>query len=156
MKCRMLLWSFVTALLVMANMALAQVPVDPQPYDEPFLDHLKCYSIVHRNQPPAGTKTVQLRNQFGLEQCVIRVPAARFCAETMKNGQDDPRGGEAGDFLCYDVALSATGAPLCRNIPPVPSRLAQVHDQFGEWKIRVGRPRTICTPAIKTCHGPNC
>src|SRR5687767_5381684 len=108
MKCRRLLGSFVTALLVMANLALAQVvPVDPEPYDEPFLDHLKCYNIVHRNQPPEGTRQVQLRNQFGLEECIIRVPAKRFCVETMKNGQDDPRGGEAGDFLCYDVALSA-------------------------------------------------
>lgn len=155
MKCRMFLWSFVTALLVMANVALAQLP-DPEPYDEPSMDHLKCYSIVHRNQPEPGIKQVRLKNQFGLESCTIKTPATRFCVETEKNAVDDPRGGEAGDFLCYEVALSATGIPQCQNVGIVPSRLAQVEDQFGKWKIRVGRPRTICTPAIKTCHGPDC
>jgi hypothetical protein len=72
-------------------------------------------------------------------------------------GAGRPARGEAGDFLCYDVVRNpTTGAPLCQSVGAAPPRRVRVVDQLGRWRLSVRRPRTICTPAVKTCHSPEC
>src|SRR5262245_20581206 len=63
-------------------------------------DHLKAYKIKDLNLVPAPASPVTVDNQFGSESCELKKPQF-FLVQSEKNGGDDPRGGPAGDFVCY-------------------------------------------------------
>lgn len=110
-------------------------------------DHLKCYTIQHLEPVDPQTRIVELKNQFREETCEISLPPTRFCVETIKNQGDDPRGGAAGHFLCYNIAMSKAGI-RCQQTMVAPQQ-ALALDQFGEWPIQVRAPRQVCTPVDK-------
>jgi len=110
-------------------------------------DHLKCYTINHLQPVEPHLRTVRLRNQFRKERCQIEIPATHFCVETIKrldsaDDGNDPRGGPAGHFLCYNISD-------CEVEEGVASQKALAIDQFGQWPIRVRRAKQVCTPVDK-------
>jgi hypothetical protein len=133
-------WFLVATILCAgASFTAAQI-VDPEP------DHLKCYTIRHLQPVDPQLRTVELRNQFRKERCQIEVPARRFCVETVKrigpnDPGDDPLGGPAGHFLCYNIND-------CEE-ERVASQKALAIDQFGQWPIQVRRAQQVCTPVNK-------
>ncbi len=112
------------------------------------LDHLKCYHVIDSLHP--SKFTVDLRNQFGLEEgCLVRTPAKFLCAETAKRvvGPPFPPGGgpsgaAAGHFLCYEVRCPHATIPN-----------TEVQDQFGTRFITFQETRFLCAPADKFICG---
>jgi len=138
MQSRVLFLVF-AVLFVGASFTAAQIVVSEH-------DHLKCYTIRHLQPVEPHLLTVELLNQFRRERCQIEVPATRFCVETIKridpnDDGNDPRGGPAGHFLCYDISS-------CEE-ERVASQKALANDQFGSWPIQVRRAKQVCTPVDK-------
>lgn len=129
----------VALLFAGASVAAAQIVV-------PEEDHLECYTIKHLQPVEPHLLLVELKNQFRKEHCQIKLPATRFCVETIKrlspvDDGNDPLGGPAGHFLCYDI-------DNCEE-EPVASQKALAIDQFGQWPIQVRRATQVCTPVNK-------
>jgi hypothetical protein len=64
--------------------------------------------------------------------------------QTEKDQGDDPRGGPAGDFLCYEIRCQ-------RHQPPA---TPSIEDQFGHRPVRLRDPKFVCTPAERLPVGP--
>jgi hypothetical protein len=138
------LWLLVTATVVGVSLASLGT-VQAQVFQA---DHLKCYRVIN-DANPVGTNTVNMRTpQFNSnQQCTVQRKASYLCAETIKrsvNGEprgNDPRGGRAGDYLCYRM-----------NCPDNPIRSILVDDQFNvpaNRIIRIQNAPLFCAPANK-------
>jgi hypothetical protein len=139
------LWLLFTAILSGASLlALPSVgfasPIPAQ------ADHLKCYSVKDPN--PQKTRQVVLQtpqlNHF--EECTVSTRASFMCLDAIKNNGDDPRGGPAGDYLCYKLRE-------CK--PPIKQNLF-VDDQFGQRVVTLEKAQYLCTPTQKTLAPPPC
>jgi hypothetical protein len=97
-------------------------------------DHLKGYKIKDANSVAAAPNPVTLTNQFGAEDCELGKPQF-FLVQSEKNGGDDPRGGPAGDFVCYKA--KCTGA-----VPP----LTEADSQFGLHSLETKKAKLVCLP----------
>lgn len=106
-------------------------------------DHLKCYPMTDSGM--ATTQTADLNNQFGFEIVTFTTKASLFCVETVKNSTNDPRGGQAGHFLCYKITAFT---------PPAPTTPIFVDDQFGQRQVTLVKPLYLCTPTTKLSHFP--
>lgn len=107
-------------------------------------DHLEGYKIKDLNSvaPPANPYTIT--NEFGSESCELKKPQF-FLAGSAKNGGDDPRGGTAGNFVCYKA--KCTGA-----VPPTNEQ----ESQFGLHSIETKKAKLVClpvTPPPPPCAG---
>lgn len=106
-------------------------------------DHLKGYKVKDRDKVrPSGTQT--LTTQFGDETCELK-RAKFWLVQSEKNAGDDPRGGAAGDFVCYRAKCSG---PL----PPATT----VDDQFATHTLEAKRARLVCVPVDALPPGQAC
>lgn len=103
-------------------------------------DHLKGYKVKDLNKVP-GAAGVTVTNQFGNETCDLKKPQF-FLVQSEKNGGNDPRGGPAGDFVCYKA--KCTG-PL----PPV----TEADGQFGLHNLETKKAKLVCLPVDKDVCG---
>ena len=82
-------------------------------------DHLKGYRIKDLNAV-AGATGVTVTNVFGNETCDLKKPQF-FLVQSEKNAGNDPRGGPAGDFVCYKArctgALFKVSGRRCGKAP---------------------------------------
>jgi hypothetical protein len=111
-------------------------------------DHLKCYRVIDDSNPRRTNTVIMRTPQFDSnQQCTVRSRASYLCTETSKrrvNGEpqdEDPRGGRAGDYLCYRL-----------NCPDNPIRNMLVDDQFNvpaNRLIRIENAPLFCAPANK-------
>jgi hypothetical protein len=97
-------------------------------------DHLKGYKIKDLNRVLPAANPYALANAFGNDSCELKVPLF-FLVQSEKNGGDDPRGGPAGDFVCYKAKCSSF-------LPPV----AQADSQFGVHQLESKKAKLVCLP----------
>jgi hypothetical protein len=97
------------------------------------LDHYVCYPV--KPASPFTTKTVSLRDQFGLgkEDAVFAIRT--LCAPTSKNRA--PFVFKTVHLLCYDVKSPVKGANVV------------VREQFGLMKAALALRDRLCEPALK-------
>lgn len=110
-------------------------------------DHLKCYQVTKDTHLPKQAIVDLLNEQFGEEpDCTVQIKGAFFCAPTIKNGGDDPRGGALlSDFLCYRVTCAHRH-----------KQAILIDDQFGPRQIDIQDARLLCTPTRKIIPPTQC
>jgi hypothetical protein len=98
------------------------------------LDHFKCYST--RTTTPFAPRDVTLGDQFEDVTATVERPI-RFCNPVDKNDEGiiDP----TAHLMCYDIDQHERFVP----------RDVLVTNQFGEQRMRVHRPVSLCNPATK-------
>lgn len=120
--------AFVLALAALGSL-VAAAPADAE------RDHLQCYRIEHA-QRLVPRLPIELSNQLRDQECVVEQEEL-FCAGTEKNGGDDPRGGEAADFVCYRLKCDDASSQV------------RAEDQFGTRGLQFRRATLVCAPVEK-------
>lgn len=117
----------IIAAVIMVSGAVATSAIAEQ-------DHLNGYRIKDGNSvlPPANPYV--LTTQFGNETCELKKPHL-YLSQSEKAGGDDPRGGQAGDFVCYKARCTG---PL----PPTTDGVTQ----FGTHSLQPKRTKVVCLP----------
>jgi len=102
-------------------------------------DHLEGYTIKDLNHvaPPANPYT--LNNQFGSESCELIKPLY-FLVQSDKNAGDDPRGGPAGEFVCYKAKCSDSLFTTTDR-----------ETQFGLHSLQAKKAKLVCLPVGSPC-----
>lgn len=119
-------WLLASALAMSVQLLVASTGVAEE-------DHLQGYKIKDLNEVPA-TNPVIVSNQFGTDTCELKKPHF-LLVRSEKNVGDDPRGGPAGDFVCYKA--KCTGAS-----PPV----IGADSQFGLHSLELKKAKLVCLP----------
>jgi hypothetical protein len=96
-------------------------------------DHLIGFKIKDLNAVP-GLAGVAVTADFGNETCDLKRPEFML-VKSEKSGGDDPRGGTAGNFVCYKARC--TGA-----VPPT----VTTDSQFGVHAIESKKAKLVCLP----------
>lgn len=100
-------------------------------------DHLMLYNIgTHKPDPKLE---VQVRNQFGVQQLAVFVPAEVLMVPTQKKPHEQPK--DTDHFKCYFVQ----GQPV--NVP------VGLADQFQQTQTVVLQPFGLCNPTRKNHNG---
>jgi len=101
------------------------------------LDHFKCYKLK-QSTVTFTPQQVTLVDQFDTEHPTVQTPY-RFCNPVDKDGSGivDP----TAHLNCYTI--------LNRGGPPFRHRKVTVTNQFGEQKLTLFRPFSLCVPAEK-------
>ena len=110
-------------------------PVPPPPPVQPSdLDHFKCYEAL---QPNLRQRTVGTRDQFGQRRARV-LRTRQLCNPVSKNGAKilQPR----AHLVCYETRDTGN---------PTRPRTVLVTNQFGQRKLRTGRPNRLCVPSLK-------
>src|SRR5215475_2089848 len=95
-------------------------------------DHLQGYRVKDLDRiHPTGTYTIT--GDFGTATCTLK-KAKFFLMQGAKNGGDDPRGGPAGEFICYTATCSGGQ----------PSGTFPVDDQFGTHTLEATKTQIVC------------
>lgn len=102
------------------------------------------FSRYQLDQPELTGETVTLIDQFGTLE--VRLEEA----EWLMNPAEKRREGRAPELIQRaDEHLVCYGLPVIATA----DRFVVVRNQFGESRLRVGRPLTLCTPASKVETG---
>ena len=128
-------WVLAAALAVSTHLLLASAGIAEQ-------DHLKGYGIRDLNHV-AAPSGYTMTTRFGGETCTLSKPLY-FLVQAEKNGGDDPRGGAAGDFVCYRARCSGVKPPV-----------TDTDTQFGVHKLYVRSARVVCLPTDEYVCGDN-
>ena len=101
------------------------------------LDHFKCYKLK-QNTVTFTPQQVTLVDQFDTEHPTVQTPF-RFCNPVDKDGGGilDP----TAHLNCYTI--------FDQGGPPFRHRKVTVSNQFGEQKLTLVRPESLCVPAEK-------
>jgi hypothetical protein len=105
--------------------------VDPALAEE---DHLVGYQVKDLNRVAASPNPVAITNQFGADSCELKTPQL-LLVRSEKEAGNDPRGGPAGEFVCYKAKCTAP-------IPPD----EDVDSQFGLHALDTKKVKMVCLP----------
>jgi hypothetical protein len=98
------------------------------------MDHLTGYKI--KEAVPALKSTHALQDALGSGNCTLK-KAKYYLTGAEKDGGDDPRGGPAGDYICYTAK--------CELPEPV---LPVKDDQLGPHALAGKKVKIVCLPAV--------
>ena len=108
-------------------------------------DHLEGYKIKDGNaETIALPGLIAMQSQFGLDACELK-KAQFFLVQGQKNGGDDPRGGAAGNFVCYKAKCSADAPPTTTGT-----------SQFGNHSLQPKKGTLVCLPLDNEPTPPQC
>jgi hypothetical protein len=143
------LWLLFTAILSGLSLLVSLSVGFAQP--SPQADHLKCYTVKDTNPLKKRQVVLQTPQLNQIEDCTVSTRASFMCLDAIKNGGDDPRGVQAGDYLCYKLTE-------CK--PPIKQNLF-VNDQFTSIGIAprvvtLEKAQYLCTPTQKEIAPPPC
>jgi hypothetical protein len=113
---------------------LAKHGIRPAP---PRLEHFSCYGDRARRFRP---RTVLLTDQFGAERARVRAPRS-VCAPVRKNAEEAVDNRQA-HLQCYTIARAEQKVR--------PPQDVFTRNQFGTLRLRVGPPRALCVPSLKS------
>lgn len=129
MNIQMAVWIVIVLALAALGSLAASAPAAAE------RDHLQCYRI-ERAQRLVPRLPIELSNQLRDQECVVEQEEL-FCASSEKNGGDDPRGGEAADFVCYRLKCDDASSRV------------RAEDQFGTRGLEFRRATLVCAPVEK-------
>jgi hypothetical protein len=78
-----------------------------------------------------------MSHQFGNEACELKKPQF-YLVQSAKDGGDDPRGGAAGEFVCYK-------AKCADSTPQIPNPTDR-ESQFGAHSLESKKAKLVCLP----------
>ena len=112
------------------------IAVPPPPVVQPSdLDHFKCYEAVQTN---FRRRLVGTRDQFGQRRTRV-LRTRQLCNPVRKN--DGRVLNRRAHLVCYETRDTGN---------PTPPRTVLVTNQFGQRKLRTGRPNRLCVPSLKS------
>jgi CARDB len=105
------------------------------------LDHFKCYRV--REKTKKQDPIVILTDRFGTSRAVVK-KAVSLCNPANKNdeGLSDPR----AHLTCYAIRDDKRSKPR----PGSGRERIMITNQFGEQKLKIRGPETLCVPSSKS------
>ena len=107
----------------------------------PTLDNFKCYKARDLKQPKFASTTVQLADQFGLNDGAFTVgKPAMFCTPTSLAG------GPINDAIDHLTCYKVKGPTLAKEDRPH----VDVQNELGALRLEVQKATMLCVPSSKT------
>lgn len=101
-------------------------------------DHLTGYKVKDGSLSTGGMHVFD--DGYGPQNCELK-KVQFFLTQSERDAEDDPRGGPAGDFVCYKAKCSS----------PLPT-LSDQEDEVGAHTLTAKKVKIVCLPSTPACE----